>query len=1029
MLRVFYPLHSNMAKQIILILASFWLAVSSFAQTFTVSGTVSDANEPLIGASVRVVGTTIGVITDFDGKFSFQVENNARLSASFIGYKAKEYVITSDQNMAIVLEVDYSELDEVVVVGYGSVKKSDLTGSISSIKSEDFIKTVVSSLDQGIQGKAAGVVVSMGSGQPGAKSSTRIRGTTSILGDNEPLYVIDGVIIIPQNSGIGAVTGPSINPLESINPSDVESIEILKDASATAIYGARGANGVILVTTKRGKMGKTEVNLSYSHSWQELRYKIPLLNAGELAILGNEAADNAGAPRRIIYASPTNLGVGTDWQDAIFDIAPMKNIQLSTRGGSEKSTFSVSGGLIDQEGILINSSYQRVNIRINLDRQLNDKVSIGTSTNVSRSQLKGTVTDAEGATPSSVTSWALSFNPGLVVKGQNGDFTFENNTAQPSVGNPVQDALRTQQQTIADRLLGNIFVKWDITKGLSFKTSVGIEVAFIDEKSFVPNDILRGKASHGQAVIGESKGINQLLENTLSFNKKFGSHAFNGVVGHTLQKYENEFVFLATSDFDDNRLGFNAVQVGKLKTLVVNGSSAEQMQSFLGRVNYNLKERYLITASARVDGSSKFGAGNKYGFFPSFAVAWRTKEEAFMRGVEMISELKIRAGYGAVGNQGVDPYSSLGLLVTTEAYYGENEIAKGAGQRTRQNNNLKWESTDQYDFGIDIGLFANRMMIIGDVYYKKTTDLLINAPLPYTSGFKESTLNVGSMENKGLELSLTSVNTTRKFDWRTNLTMAWNRNKVLNINREEGIISENMLGITGWTSVEEGMPINTFYGYQTNGIVQSSEDPTTIPNFSTRVLQPGDRIYKDQNDDDIIDENDIVVLGNAHPDYSFGIGNTFQYGSLSLSVFIQGVVGNEIVNFNKFGLESFDGNQNNSREALKRWTPENPSNTYPKATVEARPNIISDHQVEDGSYLRVKDITLSYDLKKLLASANVNVAMCRFYVSAKNLITITDYSGYDPEINRFINAPLMFGADYGSYPSEKIYTTGLNISF
>ncbi|MFT6882676.1 MAG: TonB-linked SusC/RagA family outer membrane protein [Marinoscillum sp.] len=1009
-------------------LLSLCLIGSAYSQTLTVSGIVKDLQEPLIGAMVIVDGTSNGVVTDINGKFSLQVEMSATILVSFIGYQSKEFKITSSQNLNIILESAYDELEEVVVIGYGSVKKSDLTGSVSSIKAEDLVRTAVSSIDQGIQGKAAGVVVSMGSGQPGARSSTRIRGSTSILGSNEPLYVIDGVIIATGNS-ISAVTGPSINPLESINPADVESIEVLKDASATAIYGARGANGVILVTTKRGKSGKAEVNIGYSQSWQELRREIPLLNAGELAILGNEAADNAGVPRRLIYASPTNLGVGINWQDEIFDIAPMTNLQVSTRGGKEGSTFSISGGFLDQQGILLNSSYSRGNVRINLDRQIYSKLSVGTSTNLTRSKLSGTVTDSEGAIPSSVTSWALSFNPGLPLVNANGDPTFENNTAQPSVGNPVQDALKTQQATISTRLLGNIFLKWDIYDWMSLKTSVGTEVAFIDSKSFIPNDIFRGQASNGQAALGESQSINQLWETTLSLNKTFGIHALSGFLGYTMQKLENEFIFLATSDFDDNRLGYNAVQAGKLKTLVVNGSSAEQLQSFLGRINYNLKEKYIMTASARVDGSSKFGAGNKYGFFPSVAMAWRVKEEAFLKNVEFVSDLKVRAGFGAVGNQGHSPYSSLGLLETTEAYFGENIIAKGSGQSNRENTALRWETTNQYDVGVDVGFFENRILLTADIYYKKTTNLLINAPLPYTSGFKEGTFNVGTMKNQGFELAINTFNLTRKLDWKTTVTMGWNRNEVLNINRDEGIFAESLLGISGWTSVEEGKPLNSFYGYKTAGIVQSSEDPTTIPHFASGNLRHGDRKYVDQNEDGLINADDIVLLGNAHPDFSFGVNNTLNYKSFSLSVFVQGVMGNQIVNFNRFGLESFNGTQNNSREALKRWTPENPSNTFPRATLEARPNILSDHQVEDGSYLRVKDITLSFDFRRLLASKNLKVGMFQLFVSGKNLITVTNYSGYDPEINRFISDALRFGADFGSYPSAKIYTTGLNITF
>ncbi|TRX59602.1 TonB-dependent receptor [Fulvivirga sp. M361] len=998
------------------------------AQTFVISGTVYDETDVLTGAAVVQKGTSNGMITDINGKFSIEVPVGSTLEISYLGYVTQEYVIDSGQELTITLELDIDQLAEVVVIGYGAVKKSDLTGSVASIKSADIVNTAISSVDQGIQGKAAGVVVSMSSGQPGAPSSIRIRGTSSINGNNEPLYVIDGMFIEPE-ANIGAVTGPSLNPLESINPADIESIEILKDASATAIYGTRGANGVILITTKRGKAGKAVISFNYSTSTQELRKKIPLLNAAELAILGNEATDNAGAPRRTIYASPTNLGVGTDWQDEIFRVAAIHNFQASARGGNEKGTYSLSANYFDQEGIISNSGYSKGNVRVNLDQYLNSAVSIGTSININRGSLNGVVTDAEGAIPSSITSWALIFNPGLDVFDSNGEFVFENNTAQPSVGNPVADAARTQQVNTSTRLLGNVFLKWDILDNLSFKTSIGTDAVFVKEKSFVPNDIKRGQASNGQAAIAEQEGINWLLENTLSFNKKFGSHSIQAVIGHSMQQYDNDFLLTATSDFDDNRLGFNAIQVGADKTLIFNGTSGWQLQSFLGRVNYNLMEKYLFTVSARMDGSSKFGEGNKYGFFPSFAAAWRIKDEAFLENVSFLTDLKIRTGYGIVGNEGIPPYSSLGLLETTEAYFGENEIAKGAGPSTRQNDALQWETTSQLNIGIDAAFFDNRITLVADFYLKETKDLLLDAPVPYTSGFGSAFFNVGSLQNRGWELAVTSVNIDTEVEWNTTFNIAMNENKVLNLNSDEGIPADPLLGINGWTSIEQGVALGTFYGYETDGIIQSNEDPSQIPYFNDFTPTFGDRKYVDQNDDGVLDEKDRVVLGNANPDFSFGINNTVTFKGFSLGVFLQGVLGNEIVNFNTFGLESFDGNQNNSTAALNRWTPENPSNTYPRANVSPRVNTLSDHQVESGSYLRLKDITIGYDFVNLLKDTKFPVRTLKVFVSGKNLWTLTDYSGYDPEVNRFINNPRAFGADFGSYPTTKIITVGLNTIF
>ncbi|MBX2966593.1 MAG: TonB-dependent receptor [Cyclobacteriaceae bacterium] len=1003
------------------------LSQQLYAQTYTVTGTVSDKNEVLIGASIIELVNKSGTITDHQGRFSLDVSAGAKIRISYIGYLSQEFTITESAALTVVLEEDDKLLNEVVVIGYGTVKKSDLTGSVASIKAEDFINTSISSIDQGIQGKAAGVVVSMSSGQPGAPSSVRIRGNSSITAGNEPLYVIDGVLIVLEAIGYG--TGPSLNPLANINPSDIESIEILKDASATAIYGTRGSNGVIIVTTKRGKQGAPVFNVSYTQSLQQLRKKIPMLNAAQLAILGNEATDNAGAPRRLIYASPVNLGVGTDWQDQIFQLAPMANFQVSARGGKEGSTYAISANYFDQEGIIKNSGFTKGNIRINLDQRIS-KVNIGTSLNITRSSLQGVVTDSESAIPSSVTSWALAFNPGLNVYDNNGDYVFENNTSQPAVGNPVADINNTKQVTNSTRLLGNVFVTWDFLDAFQFKTSIGTDAVFNASKSFVPNNIKRGEGINGQAALANHEGINWLFENTLSYKKDVGHHHFNAVIGHSMQAYRGEALFVATSDFDDNRLGYNAIQAGKKRTLLVNDVDAWQLMSFLGRLNYNLKEKYLFTVSARIDGSSKFGVGNKYGTFPSFAFAWRMKEESFLADVNTISDLKLRIGYGVVGNQSIPSYKSMGLLETTEAYFGENEIAKGSGPGSFQNDKLKWETTSQFDVGVDLGLLNGRVTLVTDVYYKKTTDLLLLTPVPYTSGYRDAYFNIGSMENKGVELAVSTVNTVKAVKWNSSFNIAFNRNKVLDLNSDQPIIPDPMLGITRWTEVNAGVALGTFYGYKTNGIIQLNEDPATVPRFIDYAPQHGDRKYVDRDTNGSLDEKDKFVLGNANPDFTFGLNNTITYKALSLSIFIQGVYGNEIVNFNKFSLESFDGNQNNSTAALKRWTPENPSNIYPRANVSPRVNTLSDHQVEDGSYLRVRDITLSYDLGSFFMNKlKVPFKNCMFFVSAKNLITLTNYSGYDPEVNRFFASPLMHGADYGTYPTTKIYSTGLNITF
>lgn len=1019
-------------KKLIAGLAFVLMTTQIMAQSLNISGKVLDSGLPLPGATIQIKGTTNGTITDFDGNFQLSINTGDILVISFIGYVTQEISPSTSETLTINMESDATEMDEIVVIGYGSVKKSDLTGSVVSLKSEDILNTTVSSLDQGLQGKAAGVVVTQISGQPGASSSIRIRGTSSIRGTNEPLYVVDGVPIIsdPSQSSTGAIRGPAYNPLNSINTNDIESIEVLKDASATAIYGARGANGVILVTTKRGESGKTVVTAEISSGVQRVRSVLPMLTAAELAILGNEAADNAGVPRKVIYASPINLGTGTDWQEQIYRMAPITNLQLGVSGGKDGSSYLVSANFFSQQGVIHGSDFTKGIFRINLDQKLSDKVKIGTSINLNRSTLHGVVTDSEGAIPSSITSWALEFNPGLGVYEDDGEYVYENNTSQPAVGNPVADANENQQVTTINKVLSNLYLSWEIIPSLTFKTQVGVDAYFNKEEAFVPNYLKRAEASNGSATVANSDGYTWLWENTLAYSKEFKNQSLNAVAGYTMQAYKGKFLFASTSDFDDNRLGYNSIQSGKKKTLLINGAAGWQMMSFLGRVNYVLNDKYLATASLRADGSSKFGEGNEFGYFPSFSLAWRIGNEDYLINSLTVSDLKLRLGYGTVGNEGIPSYSALGLLETTEAYFGESEIAKGAGPLSPEKSDLKWETTHQFDFGVDLGLFRNRVSLTTDIYYKKTVDLLLDRAVPYLSGYTNVFDNVGNLENRGIELTINSVNTTKALGWETSLNLAVNRNEITQLSGEqnERLLADPLLGINGWSQITVGEPIGTFYGYETNGIIQLDENIGDIPYFTDYTPSHGDRKYIDQNNDGIIDDLDKIRLGDANPKLSFGFGNVLTYKSFKLNIFFQGVVGNKIANFNRFGLESFDGNRNNSKVALERWTTSNPTNEYPRANATPRAHAFSDIQVEDGSYLRLRDVTLTYNFPEKLI-AKMKMTNMRVFASAKNLLTITNYSGYDPEVNRFPSNSLNMGADFGSYPQTMIFTGGINMTF
>lgn len=1025
-----------------LLLLSFFCLMcgSAFAQTtvMQIKGNVSDkSGEAVIGATIGIEGTANGTISDLNGDFHLSVPQNSVLKISFVGYKTEEIKVTSTKELKIVLTEDTQFLDDVVVVGYGVQKKSDLTSAISTIKSSDLVGTSITSLDQGLQGRAAGVVVLNTSGQPGGGTSIRIRGTSSINGNNEPLYVIDGVPVISDAGSLstGALHSPSLNPLTNINPSDIESIEILKDASATSIYGARGANGVVLVTTKQGKSGKPKISIGARYTLQQITRKMDMLNSVQLAELGNEAADNDKVERKPIYAGLNNLAkMNTDWQDEIFRTAPLQNYDVSISGGGEKNSYFISGNVLLQDGIILGSDFGKGSFRFNLNQEINQWLKMGVSANLSYSRSNGVVTNSESGFASSITSWALEMNPALPVKDEFGKYTYENNIANPNVGNPVQDALEAVNRNTTFRTLANAFLEWTPVKGLTLKTSLGVDYFVIKDQAFAAANLKRAESNGGYGSIGNRDGYNWVWENTATYNKAFGKHTLNVLGGMTAQAFVTESSNVSTADFKDGFLGIHSIQSGTLRQSSLSGIAEWQMLSYLARVNYGYDSRYLLTLTGRVDGSSKFGKGNKFGFFPSVSGAWRVSEEAFMKESKAVSNLKLRASYGIVGNEGIPSYSSQGLMFNSEAYFGNSEIATGLAPYTLANNNLKWETTSQLDLGVDFGLFNNRVSLTADFYIKKTKDLLLGMPISYHTGYDAAVKNIGSLENRGFELTLGVVPFAGKFKWNADVTLGYNRNEITDLaGSQENLSGLPVMGITYWTKITKGKPIGTIYGYKTDGIAQLNEDLSKVPFFPGKTLYHGDRKYVNKNDDKVINEDDLFELGNANPDFTFGFNNTFTYAfkdqsSLALTVYLQGAVGNEIVNFNKFSMESFNGYRNNSVAALERWTPNNPTNKYPRATMKSAGNILSDHYVEDGSYVRLKDITLSYTFAKSVTK-NFFCDGLTIYAGLKNIHTFTNYSGYDPEVSRFGNNNLSMGADSGSYPMSKSYEFGIKLNF
>lgn len=979
----------------------------------TVSGRVTDEKgEALPGVSVSLKGTTRGTSTDNTGRFQLVVPGpEAVLVFSYIGYANQEITVGNRQSFDVKLVSDEQNLNEVVVVGYGTQRKSDITGSLSSVSAKEIRATPITGVGQALQGRAAGVFVTQASNAPGGGVSIRVRGGNSINAGNEPLYVIDGFPVYNEN-------GPNLNP------NDIESMEILKDASATAIYGSRGANGVVLITTKRGKSGQNRIELETYYGIQNVRKQIPMLNAREYAQLVNEAQVNAGRPVVFTDQQLSSFGEGTNWQNEIFRQAPMQNYQLTASGGNDKTRYAISGNYFDQQGIIINSKFDRGSLRFNFDHKLNDKVSLGTNLNIVRTRTFAVPTDADGGNGASVVYAALNFSPTQPVYNPDGSLVVFNTPGRIQIGSPVAQALGTSNQTVGTRLLGNVFVDYKILPGLSFRTSFGTDLNYSKNSFYISRLTASGAQLGGQGAIQNNQSSNWLNENTLTYVKSFNTvHNLTLLAGYTMQGNRFESVRASAQGYANDILTFN--NLGGASTPLIPTSSASdwQLNSYIGRANYDYNGKYLVTATVRADGSSRFGAGNKWAVFPSGSFAWRISEESFLKANPVINDLKLRLSYGLSGNQEIGQYQSLATLGTQNANFN-NTVAIGIGPTRVANPDLRWETTAQANIGIDVGLWNNRISVTADVYEKKTTDLLLSVPLPFVSGYASALQNLGSIRNRGVELGINSTNTTGAFRWTTSFNIAGNRNKVLDLgNQREFPAGESSghLQLPNSGLVRVGEQIGLFYGLKSNGIFQNQAE---VDASAQKTAKPGDIRYIDQDGNGAINQSDRVILGYAQPKFFGGLTNTFSYKGFELMVFMQGTSGNSIFNINRFELESLTGVSNQSRRVLDRWTPTNPSTTMPRANAVGNAYVISDRQIEDGSYLRVKNVNLSYTLPQALTK-RAKLNNVKVYVSAQNLLTFTNYTGFDPEVNRYGQNTLSQGTDYGSYPGSRIFLGGL----
>ncbi|MCD0474589.1 TonB-dependent receptor [Flavobacterium sp. EDS] len=1006
-------------------------------------GTVVDdiTNQPIIGASVNIKGTTHGVITDTEGKFYFQTGQKFpyTLIVSYIGYKKIEVVV--DKNPVIInLKEERQELDELVVVGYGTQKRKDITGSVSSVPKANLTQ-VTSSADNLLRGAIPGVVVTQSSGRPGASSSVRIRGGNSITAGNEPLYVLDGILIYNDNNNSTAGvanSGATINVLSTINPSDIESIEVLKDASATAIYGSRGANGVVIITTKKGTKGQDNISYQGYFGFQNVSKKIKLLNASQWASLRNDVQASIGQAPSFSLAQIEALKTsgGYDWQSAAFrTAAPVQNHQLSFSGGDERSRYAISAGYFDQEGVVIGSDFKRISLRVNYEKNYSQAFKFGVNANYSNSVSNGVGTNSSSRQPNPLVA-ALLTAPVVSIKNDDGSYNVTNNPYATSVNgiisNPINDLENTINQTKINRILTSLFGEYKIAKKLTAKVAVSGDIINTKQNYYAPSHTSNGAGTKGLASVGDRLVSSVLNENTLNYNTNFGeNHKFSALAGYTLQYTQGEVVNAGANSFVNDANTYNALQDG-VGVKPYSDAFESVLKSWLTRVNYSYKGKYNFTLSARADGSSRFGSESLWGYFPSAGFSWNITDEEFAKNIKGVTEAKLRLTAGTTGNQEIGNYLSLASMGSVNYAFG-GTLQTGLAPTRLANPDLRWEKTNQYNVGLDLSLLDRKINFVFDVYYKKTKDLLINVPIPLTSGYATVLQNIGGVENKGIEIGLITENLkTDNFSWNSNFVFSANKNKVVaignGVNQFFPVVPNGSLLQQQPVIVKVGLPLGTFWGYKTNGIFQTQEEVNTQPKINSLAnTKVGDRKYVDTNGDGVISAADKGDLGSSQPKFVGSFSNTISYRDFDLNFSLQGSYGGKIFNALNQQLEISTLGTNATASLEDRWTPTNPSNEIPRASSSPL-GIVSERYVEDASFLRLKLITLGYTLPKSLSS-KLGTKSIKFYVSAENLITWTKYTGYDPEVSSYEQNNLYPGIDFGAYPNSKTFISGLNVTF
>lgn len=998
---------TNKWAKVLLSSAFLLMATFGFSQQRTVTGTVVAADDGIgiPGVNVVVKGTSTGSATDFDGNYSIAADNNSVLVFSYLGFVTKEVAVGGQTSINVSLEEDVNALEEVVVVGYGTQKKSDITGSVSSVKAEELAAFPVLSAEQALQGRAAGVAVqSNNGGEPGAPINISIRGNTSIGASSAALVVVDGFVggALPQ-------------------PTDIESIEILKDASATAIYGSRGANGVIMVTTKKGRRGKMQVELNSSYSSQNVSQRIDLLNASEFA-----------AYRQTINPAYVQGNAETDWQDLIYRTGNISNHQLSFSGGSDKINYYVSGNYFNQEGVVINSGFERFSFLSNIDVQATDKLKLGFNAYANRGNRDGIQSQAGsgGSGGGDVISTAYRFAPDTPVQDANGVNT--TNPVGDQFDNPFAIATESVDETKTDDYRANFYADYELLEGLSFKTTFGFSSVNGTRGRFQPSTLI-GQASiqGGIGSLESLKGTDIISENYLTYNKAIGKGNLTALLGYSYQKSSTEEFGAASQNFISNSLSFFNLGAGSDIQTPFSSLTEREIVSQFGRFNYEYDDRYLITFTARRDGASNFSANNKYSFFPSGALGWRISNEQFLKDNETVSNLKLRASYGITGNPGIAPFQSLANFDRIYSNVGD-QVVNAVVPEQLANPNLKWETSTQTNIGLDVGFLNDRIGLTLDYYNIDTDDLILgDSSAPEFIGLSNLTAlrNIGEINNRGFEITLNTKNVTKEdFSWTTDFNWSRNRNEVVSLIDGQDIFLDSSPGsfLQDETHIlREGEEVGVFWGFEYRGVNQGTPDAGTAGLPGTGA---GDELFTDLNGDGVINGADRQIIGNPNPDWIAGLNNNFRYKDFDLNIFFQAAVGGDI--FSYTFLELASGESNATREVLNSWTPTNTDTNVPSAAV--REKRITDRFVYDGSYVRLKNLALGYNLPMDLSN-KLGMNGIRFSLSGQNLLTFTNFPGTDPEASYQAsgaqNSNTNRGFDYGSYPNIRSYTLSVNLKF